>query len=113
VLRHWRGIRANVLLSTDRANRNKEGSEGRTTSNPRWCRRRPHSIADDRLAVDEAGPHLEPVYRLDDDGKARRPVVAVPGEQASAGGVSARHQPVAIVLDLVNPVGAGWRPLGW
>ena len=33
-------------------------------------------------------------------------------EQPNANRIAARHQPVAVVLDLVNPVGAGRRSIG-
>jgi hypothetical protein len=35
--------------------------------------------------------------------------VPVPGEQADAGRISARHQAIAVMLDFVNPVRAGRR----
>jgi hypothetical protein len=38
--------------------------------------------------------------------------VPVPGQQADANRVSARHQAVAVVLDLVDPAGAGRRSVG-
>src|SRR5215469_2158466 len=36
----------------------------------------------------------------------------VAGEQPHASGVTARHQPVAVVLDFLNPVRAGRRSVG-
>ena len=59
-------------------------------------------VAADGLAVDQAGPHIEPAHRIEDQRVARRPVVAVAGEQADADGVAPRHQAEAVVLDLVN-----------
>ena len=53
------------------------------------------------------------VHRLNDKRIAVRPVVALAGDQPDAHGVAPGHKPVAIVLDLVNPVGAGRRLLGW
>ena len=64
-------------------------------------------IAAHHLAVDQAGPHLEVVHRLDDEWVALRPVFAPAGNQPDAHGVPTSHQPEAVVLDLVNPVGAG------
>src|SRR5262249_16763469 len=41
--------------------------------------REPVLIAGDRLAIDQAGTHFEPVNGLDDERIARRPIVPVPG----------------------------------
>jgi hypothetical protein len=59
--------------------------------------------------------HREMVHRLDDQGEAGRPIMPIAGEQADAGWITASHQAVAIVLDLVNPPRAGRRSLcgGW
>jgi hypothetical protein len=38
--------------------------------------------------------------------------MAIAGQQTDADRVPARHQPVAVVLDLVNPLGAGRRLVG-
>jgi hypothetical protein len=40
----------------------------------------PVGIAGDRLAIDQAGTHLEPVHGLEDQRIALRPVVSVAGE---------------------------------
>jgi len=69
-------------------------------------------VAGDRLDVDQAGARLEPVHGLDDGGIAVRPVVPVAGEQPHAAAVSAHHEAVAVVLDLVNPVCTGWGLVG-
>jgi hypothetical protein len=45
--------------------------------------------------------------------EARREVVAVAGDKPDTGTVTPRHDPEAIVLDLVNPAIAGRWPLGW
>ena len=47
------------------------------------------------------------VHGLHHQREAVRPVVAPAGDQPDAHGVAAGHQPVAVVLDLMNPVGAG------
>jgi hypothetical protein len=39
--------------------------------------------------------------------------MAVAGDQPDAHRVATGHEPVAVVLDLVNPVGAGRRLVGW
>ena len=67
----------------------------------------PLLVATHHLAVDQAGPHLEMVHGLDHQRKAVGPVIAPPGDQPDANGIATRHEPVAVVLDLVNPVGAG------
>ena len=41
--------------------------------------REPVLIAGDRLAIDQAGTHLEPVNGLDDERISRCPIVPVPG----------------------------------
>jgi len=64
------------------------------------------------LSVDQAEPHLEVIHGLRHQRLARRPVVAPAGDQPDAHRVSAGHQPEAVVLDLVNPVGAGRRLVG-
>ena len=38
---------------------------------------------------------------------ALRPVIAALGDEPDAHGIAAGHQPEAVVLDLVNPIGAG------
>src|SRR6266852_2103902 len=68
--------------------------------------RQPVIVTAHSLAIDQAGPQSERVDGLDDQREAARPVVAVAGEQADAGRVAAGHQPIAVVLDLVNPVRA-------
>ena len=61
-------------------------------------------VAANSLPIDQAGPGLEVVHGLDDQGVAVSPVVAVPGQQPDADGIATSHQPIAIVLDLVGPV---------
>ena len=43
---------------------------------------------------------------------ALRPVVAPPGDKPDADRVTTRHEPKPIVLDLVNPIGAGRGRVG-
>ena len=74
--------------------------------------RQPVLIAGDRLAVDQARADLEPVNGLDDERIARCPIVPVPRQQPYTDGVSARHEAVAVVLDLVNPVRPRRETLG-
>src|SRR5262245_29232520 len=54
--------------------------------------REPVLIAGDRLAIDQAGTHLEPVNGLDDERIARCPIVPVPRQQSYADGIPACHQ---------------------
>jgi hypothetical protein len=72
----------------------------------------PVLVAADDLPVDQAGPHLEVVHRLDHEWEPVRPVIAAPGNQPDADGISTRHKAVAVVLNLLNPVGAGRRTIG-
>ena len=75
---------------------------------------RSHSllITTNDLAIDQAGPHLEVIHGLDHERVAGRPVVAPAGNQPDAHGIAAGHEPEPVVLDLVNPVGAGRRLVG-
>ena len=41
------------------------------------------------------------------------PVVALAGDEPDAHGVPPGHEPEAVALDLVGPVGAGGRLVGW
>ena len=52
-------------------------------------------VAAHHLAIDQA-PHLEVAHGLDHE---------FPGDQPYAHGIAPRHEPIAVVLDLVNPVG--------
>jgi hypothetical protein len=51
-------------------------------------------------------------HRLNDQRKARRPVVALASDQPDAHRIPAGHQTVAVVLDLMNPVQARRRRWG-
>src|SRR3954469_6575634 len=55
------------------------------------------------FAVDQAGPNLEVVHGFENQREALRPVVAAPGDQPDADGISPRHK----VLNLMDPVCAG------
>ena len=52
------------------------------------------------------------VHGLDHERKAVRPVIAAPGDQPDADGIPTRHKAIAVVLNLMNPVGAGRRTVG-
>ena len=75
---------------------------------------RSHSlrITAHHLAVDQAGPDFEVVHGLHHQRIALRPVVAPPGDKPDADRVTTRHEPKPIVLDLVNPIGAGRGRVG-
>jgi len=47
--------------------------------------------------------------RLDDPGKSLRPVVTAPRNQPNAIAAALDSQAVAVILDLVEPVRAGWN----
>ena len=49
------------------------------------------------------------VYRLDNQGVAGEPVIAIACEQPNPDGITAGHQPIAVVLDLMHPVRPGRR----
>jgi hypothetical protein len=42
-----------------------------------------------------------------------RQIVAAAGDQPYAHGIAPGHEPIAVVLDLVKPVGAGRWLVGW
>ena len=48
---------------------------------------------------------------LDDGREAVGPVIAVAAEAADAQAIPAHHQPVAVMLDFVNPERVGGRPV--
>jgi hypothetical protein len=64
-------------------------------------------IAAHHLAIDQARTHLEMVHGLHHERVADCPVVTPAGDQSDAHGIATGHKPETIVLDLVNPVGAG------
>ena len=53
------------------------------------------------------------IHCLHDEWVAGCPVVAPTGDKPDADRVPTRHEPEAVVLDLVNPVGAGRGLVGW
>jgi hypothetical protein len=65
------------------------------------------------LAIDQTQPHLEVVHGLRHQRIALRPVVAPAGDQPDAYRIAPGQQPETVVLDLVNPVGAGRGLAGW
>jgi hypothetical protein len=70
-------------------------------------------VADNGLAVDQAGTHRQRRDRRHDRGKALAEIVAVAGDQTHAGGVASRQDAEAVMLDLVQPVGTARRGFGW
>ena len=68
--------------------------------------------AGDRLAVDDAGPGLEPMQRIDDPGEPPGQVIARPAVELDALTLLAGDHPEAVMLDLVQPAVAGGRTLG-
>ena len=55
---------------------------------------------------DRAPEHLQVVHDLDNQRETGGPVVAASGQQPGAYRVTAAHEPIVVVLDLVNPVRA-------
>ena len=72
----------------------------------------PTLITAHHLAVDQTGPHLQVVHGFDHQREAVGPVITSPGDKPDADCISTRHQPVAVVLDLVNPTGPRRRMVG-
>jgi hypothetical protein len=64
-------------------------------------------VAGDRLAVDQERLRPDAERSINDGREAVGPVMAVAGEAADARAIPAHHQPIAVVLDLVNPERAG------
>jgi hypothetical protein len=60
-------------------------------------------VATHHFAVDQAGADLEMVHGFHHEREAGGPVVTAPGQQPDAHGIAPGHQPVAVVLDFVNP----------
>ena len=90
--------------------RNACGSFRRCRRN--WKVARPRSSTH-YLAIDQTQPHLEVVHGLRHQRIALRPVVAPAGDQPDAYRIAPGQQPETVVLDLVNPVGAGRGLAGW
>jgi hypothetical protein len=65
------------------------------------------------LSIDQAGAYLVVVHGLDHQRIALRPVVAPAGDQPDAHRIAPGHQPEAVVLDLLNPVGVERGLVGW
>jgi hypothetical protein len=69
-------------------------------------------VADNDLAIDQARARRQHRNRCHDLRKSLAEVVAVAGVEPHALGVAPRHDAEAVVLDLVQPVGAARRGLG-
>ena len=74
--------------------------------------RRAVGIAADRLAVEDQGARPQGRHRLPDEREPVRPVVAPAGEQPDPAVLLPDDHAVAVVLDLVNPVGSDRRLVG-
>src|SRR5262249_39151853 len=75
-------------------------------------RRQPVVTTGDCLPVNQEGTHPQRAGSLGDQRVPVGPVVPVAGEQPDAGDVAPDHHAESVVLDLVNPAGAGWRAVG-
>jgi hypothetical protein len=60
-------------------------------------------VADDSLAVEQAGAHRQHGHCRDDLRKAVREVFALPGQQLDTAVGAPGHDAETVVLDLVNP----------
>src|SRR5262249_42683092 len=69
-------------------------------------------VAGDRLAIDQARAHPERAGGIGNERVTVRPVVPVAGQQPDTSGVALDHHAKAVVLDFMNPAGAGRRSLG-
>jgi hypothetical protein len=69
-------------------------------------------VADDGLAVDNAGADRQGLDGFCDDREKVREVMAVARDQANAPPTPVRQDPKAVVLDFVNPARARWRLAG-
>jgi hypothetical protein len=65
---------------------------------------------DHRLAVDQERRCLDAERGGNDGRETIGPIMAVAREAADARAIPANHQPVAVVLDFMNPERAGGRP---
>jgi hypothetical protein len=60
-------------------------------------------IDDDRLAIDDAGPHRQGSHGPGNLRETGSEIIAVAGEQSDAVTLAPRYDPKAIVFDFVNP----------
>ena len=65
---------------------------------------------DHRLAVDQERLRLDAVRSINDGREAIGPIMTVAREAADPRAIPAHHQPIAVVLDLMNPERAGRWP---
>src|SRR6478735_10646877 len=66
-------------------------------------------VGDHGLAIDQERRGLEAERGIDDGREAVGPVMAAAREASDARAIPAHHQPIAVVLDFVNPERAGRR----
>ena len=90
-----------------------EGAEHRRVMLPAPAKQlkvgNPVRVARDDLTVDKAGAHRECLDGGDDHGKPPRPIEAAPGDKVDALAIATSEHPIAVMLDLVKPIGAGGR----
>jgi len=70
-------------------------------------------IASDRLAIDDAGARAQACQRLDDQREAAGEIVAGTAVKPHLRASLAGNDAEAIVLDLVQPLAAGWQFIGF
>jgi hypothetical protein len=91
---------ASVALRTSSGSRRRSVP---SSSNSQRRRERVLIAADD-LTVDQARADFEVVPGLDHERKAVRPVIAAPGDEPDADGISGRLKAITVVLDFMNPL---------
>jgi hypothetical protein len=69
-------------------------------------------IANDNLAIDQARPDIKRLDRRHDSREQFAPIVAIAGKEVETPVGAPSHHPISIVLDLMNPAGAGGRLVG-
>jgi hypothetical protein len=69
----------------------------------------PVLIANDSLAVDQAGANRQLAHGHSDERKARREIVSGASNQANARTIAPRQNAEAVVFDFVNPAEAAKR----
>jgi hypothetical protein len=109
---------AKVCLRTSSGSRRKslpsssKRSKATRKTSGSWLRH-PTLVAAHRLAVNQAAAHLQLVHSPDNERVTGGPVMPVAGQQPDANrqGIASGHQPIAVMLDFMNPIRPGWRSL--
>jgi hypothetical protein len=70
-------------------------------------------VAGDSLAVDDAGARAQACQRLDNQREATSEIVARTAVESHLRAVLAGNDAKAVVLDLMQPLAAGWQLIGF